>query len=345
MAIASLIGKDAREHGATALVLCCATLFIVVLAFGQNQSAAYSMSPFEVVRFALLSFMPLIALVVGNRLVVREYLNSTRLFVEALPVDRWSPLVLKYLLGLLYLCFLAVLMLGLAASLAGQADEVDRAYFSLLLLKTIVMICLYWSIVFCFSLCGHLRVVLYLIVLALVLLISFYPGMDSSRFAPFELMDDQLFVFERDSLAILAIGGMLVWSSILENTDAPSVEFTGEHVLRSDDPRVSVLYLEPEYLKPAQLMHQRLVESLSEMRSRLGLVNLPAARLSLDDSREKHDIFYSTLEGVLISANYPLSPFTGCLMVSHDGGQSRADENSSTGCTCARSIGRDQRSF
>lgn len=350
MHIASLLGKDAREHAGTSLLLGAATLFIVLLALAQNEAGAYSMSSFEVVRFSLLSFLPLIALVVGNRLVVREYLNGTRLFVEALPIGRWSPLVLKYFLGLFYLSLLALLMLLMAASMAGLADEVDAQYFALLLLKTLTMVSLYWSIVFCFSLCGHLRVALYLILIGLVLLISFYPGIDPSRFAPFELMDNQLFIFERDAvpwweisitlfismtftaggfilsrvgegsvadrlarpmtrrdlvaLGILAMGGMIVWSSILEDTDVPSIGFTGDDVLRSNDPQVSVLYLEPEYRALAEPVFQRLVESLSEMRTRLGLVSLPPVRLSLDDSREKHDIIYSTLDGVFIESNW-----------------------------------------
>lgn len=183
---------------------------MVLLLLAWNSDAPYSMSPFEIVRFALLSFMPLIALIVGNRLVVREYLSGTRLFVEALPVGSTVPLLLKYLLGWLYLAVLAAIMVLLAAQKAGIADDVTPAYVGMIIGKTLVMTTLYWSVVFCFSLCGHLRIALYLVSAALVALIAWYPGIDSERFAPFALMDDQLFVFERDLTPWSDIGGTAV---------------------------------------------------------------------------------------------------------------------------------------
>ena len=194
----ALLGKDAREHGATALGLGVATLAVVLVALGQNRAAAFSMSPFEVVRFALLSYVPLVVLIVGNRLVVREYLAGTRLFVEALPVGGAWPLVLKYLTGAIYLALLVVLLVLIAGRAAGLADDVTRDYLLQMTGKSLALVALYWSVVFCFSLCGHLRVILYLATLGLVLLIAFWPGIDQSRFAPFALLDDQLFVFERD---------------------------------------------------------------------------------------------------------------------------------------------------
>ena len=183
---------------------------MVLVLLAWNSDAPYSMSPFEVVRFALLSFLPLIALIVGNRLVVREYLSGTRLFVEALPVGSTVPLLLKYLLGWLYLVTLAVIMVLLAAQKAGIADDVTTDYVWLIIAKTLVMTTLYWSVVFCFSLCGHLRIALYLVSAALVALIAWYPGIDSERFSPFALMDDQLFVFERDLIPWSDIGGTAV---------------------------------------------------------------------------------------------------------------------------------------
>ncbi|NND93189.1 MAG: ABC transporter permease [Granulosicoccus sp.] len=198
MAAIALLGKDVREHRLAAVVLSCGSLAVVLLLLAQNASAPFSMSPFEIVRFALLSFLPLIALIVGNRLVVREYLSGTHQFVEALPVGSFLPLILKYLVGYGYLAFIATMMVLLAARQAGVADDVTPDYLGLILAKTLVMCALYWSVVFCFSLCGHLRIALYLLAAALVALIAWYPGIDAERVAPFALMDDQLFVFERD---------------------------------------------------------------------------------------------------------------------------------------------------
>ena len=198
MAAYTLLAKDLREHRSAAIFLGAACLIVVMLLLAQNDAAAYSMSSFEVVRFALVTFLPLIALIVGNRLIVNEYLSGTRLFVEALPVGVGLPLILKYLLGFSYIAFIATCMVLLAGQQAGIADDVNLEYVSLILAKTWVMVALYWSIVFCFSLCGYLRVALYLLTILIIAVLVYYPGLDTAAFAPMALMDEQLFVYERD---------------------------------------------------------------------------------------------------------------------------------------------------
>ena len=213
-ALVALLGKDAREHALPALALGIATLAVALVAVARNRAQTYSLSPFEVVLFALLTFMPLVALIVGNRLVVREYLSGTRQFVEALPLGRRLPLLLKYLLGLGYLSLLTLALVLIAARAAGLADDVTADYVLLIAGKALVVVSLYWSVVFCFSLCGHLRVFLYLLAIGLVLLIGLWPGIDESRFAPFALLDAQLFVFERDVVPWRDIGGTLALSGV-----------------------------------------------------------------------------------------------------------------------------------
>lgn len=212
MAAISLLFKDFREHRWAALILGAGCLIVVLALLAQNRVAAYSMSSFEIVRFALLSFLPLIALIVGNRLIVREYLSGTRLFVEALPIGSNLPLVLKYLLGFTYIALISVMMIALAAQQAGIADDVTAKYVTLILGKTLAMVSLYWSMVFCFSLCGYLRIALYLLSGAIIAVIAYYPGLDATRFAPFALMEDDLFVYERDVVPWTDIAGTLLLS-------------------------------------------------------------------------------------------------------------------------------------
>lgn len=211
MVTAALLGKDVREHGAAAIGLLLASLALVALAIAQNRAAAFSMSPFEVIRFSLITFVPLIVLTLGNRLIVREYLSGTRLFVESLPVGTVWPLTLKYLLGAAYLFVLGVMLVALSALGSSAADDVSLPWLALLLAKTMVVLLLYWSIVFCFSLCGHLRIVLYLVLLGIVALVAWLPAIDSTRFAPFQLLDRDLFVFERDVVPVAE----MVWTSVL----------------------------------------------------------------------------------------------------------------------------------
>lgn len=198
MAALSLLLKDVREHRLSVVFLTfgCVTVFLLLLV--QNKQAAYSMSTLEIVRYALLYLMPVIAFIVGNRLIVGEYLSGTRLFVEALPVGTNLPLLLKYLLGYFFLSGLALVLIALAGNSASPADEITSRYLLLIAAKTLLIIWLYWSVVFCFSLCGYLRILLYLVLAFLVAALLFYPGVDADKIPPFALMDEQLFVFERD---------------------------------------------------------------------------------------------------------------------------------------------------
>ena len=207
----ALLGKDLREHGGALAGIVLASAALVLLALAQNRQAAYGISPFEVVRFALITFLPLICLVVGNRLVVREYLAGTRQFVEALPVGTLWPLLLKYLVGYAFVALLGAMVVGICALGATLADDPSPEYLGLLLARTLVVLLLYWGVVFCFSLCGHLRVMLYLVTLGVVLALSFLPGVDATRFAPFALLDREFFVFERDLVPWREMG----WTAVL----------------------------------------------------------------------------------------------------------------------------------
>lgn len=197
-ATAALLGKDLREHGRALLGIVIASLALVLLALAQNRQAAYGISPFEVVRFALITFLPLICLIVGNRLVAREYLSGTRQFLEALPIGNAWPLLLKYLTGLAVLWGLGAGVIAVCALGASLVDDPTREYLTLMAARTGVVLFLYWSVVFCFSLCGHLRVMLYVLTLGAVLAMTWLPGIDASRFAPVALLDREYFVFERD---------------------------------------------------------------------------------------------------------------------------------------------------
>lgn len=249
MAATALLVKDVREHWASLLFLCvgCVTVFLLLLI--QNQGAAYSMSSLEIVRYALLYLMPVVALIVGNRLIVNEYLSGTRLFVEALPLGQNLPLILKYISGLAYLFFLAILLVLLAVQSASLSDEITPAYLVLITAKTLVMIWLYWSIVFCFSLCGYLRVMLYLLLIALVASFLFLPNVNSELIPPIVLMDQQLFVFERVitpwfaiiGTAVLAIAFTATGFVLVHLGEGSVIERLSKPMTRRDFVAISVL--------------------------------------------------------------------------------------------------------
>lgn len=81
----NLVMKDVREHGISFVVLAVGFVLVVLIALVQQQSGAFSMSGFEVVRFSLITIIPLISFIVGNRLIVREYTGGTRRFISKNP--------------------------------------------------------------------------------------------------------------------------------------------------------------------------------------------------------------------------------------------------------------------
>lgn len=205
MGALSVFIKDCREHGLALFSLAVGLVAVVILSLAQQRIGEFSMSGFEVVRFALITVLPLIAFILGNRLIVREYTGGTRLFVEGLPLRTATPLIVKCLTGWIYLVLLGGVLIGLATVLAKAAEFIDLRYLLILLLKTSTIITLYWSIVFFGSLTGKLRLLVYLIVGFALLTLFNLPDFDQSRLAPVALMDRQLFVFERDVIPWMQI--------------------------------------------------------------------------------------------------------------------------------------------
>jgi len=194
----NLLFKDLREHALAMLALAVGFVLVVSVAIMQQRMGEFRMSGFEVVRFSIITIVPLIAFIVGNRLIVREYVGGTRKFVEALPTRDFTPLLVKYLLGLFYLITLCALVVFLAAASAGIAEDVDQQYVLLLLAKTFAIGTLIWSVVFFVSFTGRIRLIIYVIMGVALMYFINQPSFDTSRFAPLELIDRQLFVFERD---------------------------------------------------------------------------------------------------------------------------------------------------
>ena len=198
MAWIPLLFKDIREHALAMIALAVGFFVVVLVAILQQRMGEFSLSGFEVVRFCLITLLPLIAFIVGNRLIVREYVGGTRKFVEALPTRDFTPLLVKYCIGLFYLSSLCVLVVVLAAMSAGTAEDIDQQYILLLLTKTIAIGALIWSVVFFVSFTGRIRLIIYVVMGVALMYFINTPSFDTSRFAPFELIDRQLFVFERE---------------------------------------------------------------------------------------------------------------------------------------------------
>jgi ABC-type transport system involved in multi-copper enzyme maturation permease subunit len=106
-----LLRKEAREHGpvlAATAVIGLVALF-TILGVAEDAGGRFV----GLARF-LLTMGPLIALVLANRLLVREYTGRTQFFLETLPIGRGRVFATKWLLG----CALMLLMASFAWAVA-----------------------------------------------------------------------------------------------------------------------------------------------------------------------------------------------------------------------------------
>jgi len=350
MAWLNLLLKDVREHGLSMVALAAGFVLVVLVAIAQRQQGEFSMSGFEVVRFTLITLLPLIAFIVGNRLIVREYVGGTRRFVEALPMRDFTPLLIKYLFGLSYVIVLCALLVILAASSASSAEDADQQYLQLLLTKTIAIGGLIWSVIFFVSFTGRIRLIIYVIIGVTLMYFVNQPNFDTSRFAPLELIDHQLFVFERDvfprqdlietgliallfvlagfalalinegsiaerlgkpvsgrdmaAFALLGLGCTVVFTTLQKRWDTETYELSGLSVLRSEDPKLAVSYIDEEHREDAERIVASLGTILSNFKADIGLDELPQVQIALNTELEKTEVTIELLDGVLLAANF-----------------------------------------
>src|SRR5262245_51367135 len=92
----ALVRKELRENG---IVVLLALAFVGAgLAAFLVQSARWGGRFTGLVQHALV-FTPLLAVIVSNRLLTREYGGRTQLFLETLPISRSRVFATKWLLG------------------------------------------------------------------------------------------------------------------------------------------------------------------------------------------------------------------------------------------------------
>lgn len=202
--VPTLVRKEFREHGLSMLLLGGGFVITLLLAHAQNQQAAFAMSPLQVLLLSVTLVIPLIAFIMGNRLISTEYLGHTRQFVESLPINPLVFLIIKYLLGLLFVGGLALVAIAYTWLLSDSGDALDRKLLTIVLVKVLCVVFFIWSVVFCFSFFGFLRFALYVMLGVVIVTLVTYPGFDQREFGPFALLDQGVFAFERDNMPIKA---------------------------------------------------------------------------------------------------------------------------------------------
>lgn len=197
MATITFLRKELAEHwlAITALILTVMYALFITLTRYQNQE--FSISPLEILNFSLKTFIPLSAFVLSNLLIVRDYKSRAQQYTESLPSRRITPVLVKYLLGAFIVCGLMLVTLLLAARYASVVDSITPEYFALLALKTISVAALYWAVMFAISLSGHLRLLLYVLLIGSVYYLLTSSSIDVTDFGPFAILLDGTLAYER----------------------------------------------------------------------------------------------------------------------------------------------------
>lgn len=136
----------------------------------------------------LLVFIPLSAIVLGNRLVVKEYHSRTQLFIESLPISRIEMVLVKYFTGLVFLLLFTVITVLIASGLSYRSDPVS-GIFLLILLSRSAMFCYFvWSFLFAMGFMGRLRIPIYLLLIFTLTIIKLTSEIEITQSGPLALI-------------------------------------------------------------------------------------------------------------------------------------------------------------
>jgi len=201
----TFLKKELVEHGLAIAALTFAVICALFITLARYQKQEFSISPLEILSFSLYTFIPLSAFVLSNRLIVRDYRSRAQQYTESLPTRRIIPVLVKYLLGLFVVCGLMLATLFMAARYASVVDSITPDYFALLALKTLSVAALYWAVMFAISLSGHLRLLLYVMLIGSVYYLLTNSSVDVTDFGPFALLLDGTLAYERVDVPVRAL--------------------------------------------------------------------------------------------------------------------------------------------
>lgn len=193
----SLIGKELREHWLAGLGLSLLFAFGFLSVIGASLTAQRSMTMLEGQLNFLWTFIPLGALVLGNRLVVTEWYSRTQLFVEALPLPRGEQVFVKFLVGLVLLESAAAASLGLTALMALRTEPIDERFLAILESRGGLYVACVWAFFFTMGFLGRLRFAFYIGVGLGLAILEGATEIHLSRWGPFALVARDTFPFER----------------------------------------------------------------------------------------------------------------------------------------------------
>lgn len=181
----ALLRKEAREHWRFMLVLYLVGGLMFALMWIQARS---TISPLSAWRMLLVGFGTPAAILLPNRLVMREYGITTQLFLESLPIGRATVLLTKWLAGWIGLMLFFVPAYG--AALFAARDQVYlggglTGLAGLVALRSVVYLLFVYAGAFAISLTLRFRFVIWGLLFLCVALASSHVQRPVGQWPPF----------------------------------------------------------------------------------------------------------------------------------------------------------------
>jgi hypothetical protein len=220
-----LVFKELREHRWVLLMLWIAGGLALL---GVSKVAKDEGSPLVAYRTMVWVFGVLSALVLANRLVVREFSGRTQLFLETLPVSRLQMISVKWVTGAVLLAFPMAVAFAVVLHVAAEKSLLTPRFIELIAIRSGSFLLFAYALAFFIGLTGRYRYVLWggLIVAAFTMdsltqtpvaqLAPLHVGASSMVFERFELpMTDLLITW---AATAFLIGGTFVLALAAEGS-------------------------------------------------------------------------------------------------------------------------------
>lgn len=197
-----LVRKEVHQHRWPLVALSLLLLVGLGLNLWEEESARRSLSLFEAANRFVIIFLPMAALLLGNRLVVNEYQGRTQRFVEALPIHRMEMLMGKFLFGWAYLICASSVALLVVSVMASEIEAPDLHFAWILTVRTQAFVYCLWCFVFAMGFTGKLRIPIYVGIVFTIIILLHFKDLDLQRFGPFALIDPETFSLERNAIPV-----------------------------------------------------------------------------------------------------------------------------------------------
>lgn len=207
-----LLRKEIREHrwmGLAIAALQGLAIFGIV-----GQCLQQRTSPLEAVRGFAIVISNLGAWAITHRLIAREYTSRTQLFLETLPVSRARVLVVKWVLGALYVLGMLGICLAVSTWLARGQEQLTARRVVLIAIRAGSFALLGYAVFAAFSLLGRYRVACAVAALFGVFVLNQLVQLDFARWGPALLVADDL-PYERHLLPLHALWITWAWIAAL----------------------------------------------------------------------------------------------------------------------------------